>query len=541
MAELLIIIGVSGFIISTLGLMHEAGSRGHSALFFLVPLASLGQVQQHWEEYRWWALGRVASLLAAAVGVALFVVTGQSLLSKSPQQHLAGQAGQVLRGENMASSTAFVSSEEAALLVVESEGKALSGRLHGKAFRYDRVALIDGVLTASQGQGFLPELEVRVLLGWDPKAITKRRSLLVNPSDEQAPVVHLSWKPEGQEYPETRIFSGGYRMELALAPLDTDQLSGSMVLVMPDSYKSYLVGDFTAYSNHLRYRNGAVDLHFDHDDTLAYVAEEYLVTQFPEGALESVEAEHVQLRRGEGTGQVMSRVALTNGAVEQRHVRLEKSEVGWSVVPGSMETRVITPRREGSAALVSPTFEKQNHTVKQTLPPVQMSFPELVAYVDREVTLETHSGRKLDGVIQRITADRLWLQMNVGSGKVERAVSADELLSMTLHSTGQRIDVAVHGGGSEQAQVIYESEPEAMAPESGAVDATAGGEASEKIQAFRALIGKSVTITASDVPPRSGILQSVTEDHLTLSVSMGAGNIEYFYDMNSIQKVEATR
>ena len=71
MAELLIIIGVSGFIISTLGLMHEAGSRGHSALFFLLPLASLGQVQQHWEEYRWWALGRVASLLTAAVGVCL--------------------------------------------------------------------------------------------------------------------------------------------------------------------------------------------------------------------------------------------------------------------------------------------------------------------------------------------------------------------------------------------------------------------------------------------------------------------------------------
>lgn len=540
MAELLIIIGVSGFIISTLGLMHEASSRGHSALFFLVPLASLGQVQQHWEEYRWWALGRVAFLLTAAVGVALFLATGQSPLEQAPRQNLAGQAGQVLRGDNMASSTAFVTSEEAALLVVEGQGKALSGRLHGKKFRYDRVALIDGVLTASQGGGFLPELEVRILLGWDPEEITERRSMLVNPSDEGVPVVHLSWKPDGQDYPETRIFSGGYRLELALAPLDTDQLSGSMVLVMPDSFKSYLVGDFTAYSNHLRYRNGTVDLHFDHDDTLAYVAEEYLATQFPEGVLESVQAEHVQLRRAEASGQVMSRVVLTNGAVEQRHVRLEKSEVGWAVVPGSMETRVITEPREGSATLRSPVFEKAAPEEAQTLPPVEKTFPELVAYVDRNVLLETHSGRQLDGVLRRISGDRLWLVMNVGSGKVERSVSAEELKSLML-STGQRIDLVSEDDANNEAEVVYDSEPPVTQSEQMDKVDEPVEEISARLKELRALVGKSVTITASDVATRTGILQAVGEDHLTLSVAVGAGNIEYFYDMNSIQKVEAAR
>ena len=540
MAELLIIIGVSGFIISTLGLMHEAASRGHSALFFLVPLASLGQVQQHWEEYRWWALGRVASLLTGAVGVALFLATGQSPLEKTPRENLAGQAGQVLRGENMASSTAFVTSEEAALLVVDGQGKALHGRLHGKKFRYDRVALIDGVLTASQGEGFLPELEVRILLGWDPEAITERRSMLVNPSDEDAPVVHLSWKPDGQDYPETRIFSGGYRLELALAPLDTDQLSGSMVLIMPDSFKSYLVGDFTAYSNHLRYRNGTVDLRFDHDDTLAHVAEEYLATQFPEGALESVQAEHVQLRRAEASGQVMSRVVLTNGAVEQRHVRLEKSEVGWSVVPGSMETRVITPAREGSATLISPTFEKSAPEEAQALPPVDKTFPELVAYVDRNVLLETHSGRQLDGVLRRISGDRLWLVMNVGSGNVERSVSAEDLKSLTL-SSGQRIDLVSEDEANDEAGVIYHSEPPAARTEPMEDVSEPAEKISARLKELRALVGKSVTITASDVATRTGVLKAVSDDHLTLSVAVGAGNIEYFYDMNSIQKIEAAR
>ena len=364
--------------------------------------------------------------------------------------------------------------------------------------------------------------------------------MLVNPSDEDAPVVHLSWKPDGQDYPETRIFSGGYRLELALAPLDTDQLSGSMVLVMPDSFKSYLVGDFTAYSNHLRYRNGTVDLHFDHDDTLAYVAEEYLATQFPEGVLESVQAEHVQLRRAEASGQVMSQVVLTNGAVEQRHVRLEKSEVGWAVVPGSMETRVITVPREGSATLRSPMFEKAAREEAQTLPPVEKTFPELVAYVDRNVLLETHSGRQLDGVLRRISGDRLWLVMNVGSGNVERSVSAEELKSLTL-STGQRIDLVSEDDADTEAEVVYGGEsPASQSEPTDEIDEPVE-EISARLKELRALVGKSVTITASDVATRTGILKAVGEDHLTLSVEVGAGNIEYFYDMNSIQKIEAAR
>lgn len=44
MAELLIIIGVSAIIVTTLGLMNEASHRGHSPVFFLVPLVSLGYI-----------------------------------------------------------------------------------------------------------------------------------------------------------------------------------------------------------------------------------------------------------------------------------------------------------------------------------------------------------------------------------------------------------------------------------------------------------------------------------------------------------------
>ena len=545
MAELLIIIGVSAIIVTTLGLMNEASHRGHSPVFFLVPLVSLGQVQGNWEGYRWWALGRVAGVLLTAVGIAILSAdTNDASISVSP---LAHQTGQVQRGEKMATTTSFVSSEEAALLVVKRQGKPLSGRLHGDSFRYDRVALIDGVLTISQGEDFLPALEVRILVGWKPEDITERRNVLVNPSDEEVPVVHLSWKEPGKDFPETRIFEGGYRMELALAPLDTGQLSGSLSLVMPDSFKSYLSGEFTAYTNHLRYLGGKVDLHFDHEDTLAYVAREYLTTQFPEGALKSVKTRHVILRRGESTGEVTSRVLLTNGAVEERVVRLEKSDVGWSVEPGSMHAEVITPAKEGAMALVSPVAEAPKVSQEETLPPMVKTFPELVAFVDQAVVLETDSGRKLDGVLRRISAKRLWIEINVGSGVVERSVSDQELVSLTLVN-GQKVLLEQASDGPdtaaspEMAQAAVVSEDTQMEnPSAQSLTPSSPDMTESEAARYRQLIGKNVSILAEDVPVRTGILHSVNDDHLTLSVPMGAGNIEFFYDLNTIRSIEATR
>ncbi len=539
MAELLIIVGVSALIITTLGLMHEAGSRGHSSLFFLVPLVSLGQVQSHWEYYRWWALGRVAAVLTTAVGIGLFVVTGGSLAGDASVQPVSSQSGQVLRGEKKASSTAFVSSEESALLVVARQGKRLTGRLHGETFRYDRVALIDGVMTLSQGEGFLADLEVRILLGWNPEDITERRTLIVGPSDEDGPVVHLSWKPENQDYPETRIFDGGYRMELALAPLDTGQLSGSLVLVMPDSFKSYLAGDFTAHTNHLRYRNGQVDLYFDHEDTLAYVAEEFLRTQFPEGAVSTIEARHVTLRRTENSGQVMAVVELSNGAVQERTVRLEKSDVGWAVVAGSMETRVTTPAKEGGLELVTPSAEKPAEPERAAPEPIMQTFPELVAYENQSVVLETTGGRTLEGVLRKVDGDRLWLVMNVGSGNVERSVGADELQSLTL-SSGQRVRLTVPGGDQSAADEPADS-PSTPSQAVESAPAEPAEPAAVANSELKALLGKNVTIEANEGPSRTGILQAVADDHLTLSVPLGAGNMEYFYDIDSIRHIEATR
>ena len=336
MAEWLLVAGLSLLIMTTVGLVRQAAFRGDSALLFLIPLAGLRQIQENWESYGVLALLRVLGTVCLLAGAGLIYVQHERLTPVS------AEPGQVLRGAKTPAATTFVRSPEAALLMVQGDGKPLSGLIHGQTLRNPvRVTLINGVLSIHQGEAFLPDLSVSILLGWQPEDIQERRTLLITPAEAGGPPVHVSWKPEGNSYPETRIFNQGYRLELALAPLGDQQFTGALQLVLPDTLRSYLVGDFTVQTNHLRYRNGKVDLFFDHPDTLGYVAREYLHTQFPAGAVASIDIENVNLRRASREGEVQARVELRDGTVERRRLQLEENSVGWAVTPGSMETRVL--------------------------------------------------------------------------------------------------------------------------------------------------------------------------------------------------------
>ena len=65
--------------------------------------------------------------------------------------------------------------------------------------------------------------------------------------------------------------------------------------------------------------------------------------------------------------------------------------------------------------------------------------------------------------------------------------------------------------------------------------------ASEGHSELKTLIGKKVVIEASDGSKRTGVLQSLVDDQLTLSVPVGAGSMEFFYDLDSIRHIEAAR
>lgn len=512
MAEWLLVAGLSLLIMATVGLVRQAAFRGDSTLLFLIPLAGLRQVQENWQSYGVLALLRVLGTVCLLVGAGLIYVQHGTL---SPTE---AAPGQVLRGAKSPAATTFVRSPEAALLMVQGDGKPLTGVIHGRPLLNPvRVTLINGVLSIHQGEAFLPDLSVSVLLGWRPEDIQERRTLLITPAQSGGPPVHVSWKPEGRSYPETRIFKEGYRLELALAPLDDQQFTGALQLVLPDTPRSYLVGDFTVQTNHLRYRNGKVDLFFDHPDTLGYVAREYLHTQFPVGAVASIHIENVNLRRAAREGEVQARVELQDGTVERRRLQLEENSVGWAVTPGSMETKVLSvgAGEAFDGGVVGTSAQDVSHAPAVTLR--LHRFTDLASYLGQAVTVIERDGKSSHGTLTRVNEERLWLEMAMGSGRAEINLSAARLRELVL---------------ADGTRLVLESahrEPPA-APER---PATENGEAQ-----YEHLIGVPVTVTLDTDERHQGTLVAVDDRRVTLSVAMGSGEVEYFFDLDTVTSIE---
>lgn len=514
MAEWLLVAGLSLLIMATVGLVRQAAFRGDSALLFLIPLAGLRQVQENWQSYGMLALLRVLGTVCLLVGIGLIYVQHERLAP------INAVPGQVLRGAKTPAATTFVRSPEAALLMVRGDGKPLAGLIHGRTLQNPvRVTLINGVLSIHQGEAFLPDLSVSILLGWQPEDIQERRTLLITPAESGGPPVHVSWKPEGRSYPETRIFKEGYRLELALAPLGEQQFTGALQLVLPDTLRSYLVGDFTVQTNHLRYRNGEVDLFFDHPDTLGYVAREYLHTQFPAGAVASIRIENVNLRRASREGEVQARVQLQDGTLERRRLQLEENSVGWAVTPGSMETQVLAAGAgdalDGGAVGASSPDPSLAPAVTVRL----HRFTDLASYLGQRVTVIERDGEASSGTLTRVNEQRLWLEMAMGSGRAEINLRAEKVRELVL-ADGTRLvlDTADHDPTATPA-------PERLAPEAGGAH-------------YQDLIGDPVTVTLDTGERHRGTLVAVDEKRVTLAVTMGSGQVEYFHDLEHVASIE---
>ena len=436
MAEWLVVAGVSIVIMATVGLLMQAAFRGHSALLFLLPLAGWRQVQENWDAYGRLALLRVLGAVCVLCGLALIATQQPALPQPGPPR------GPLLTGTIATTPSAFVASQQAALLMARGEGQPLAGRVHGQPLTTPRASLINGVLSVSQGEGFLADLSISVMLGWTAESLNERRTLLINPADRDAPDVHLSWRPSGHHYPETRIFHNGYRLELVLAPLDRHQLRGRLQLVLPDNRQSYLVGTFTAYTNHLRFRNGEVDLDFDHPDTLGYVAEQYLQTQYPNGAIDTLVIEHVKLHRPQREGEVQARIVLTDGTVQRRWMALAESSVGWSVTPGSLRGETLEAAHDGGndpPAAQASSSPDTAETPAAHWPVRQIAdFKDLATAVGQDVTVIDRAGRHTRGRLLRVASDRPWLRVAMGAGRAALDLAAERVAAPHLEEQGER-------------------------------------------------------------------------------------------------------
>ena len=540
MASTLLIIGLTLFLMGTVMLAMDAQHRGRSSLMFALPFAGAGYIHHYWSDVWLPALLRV-------VGITLVVISAAVTIARDPQVlERPGRVFGVAGGADMVGSkrteiNTFANSEAAVLLAIRSNANPrLTGRLRGVDFNYSQGRLVNGVLSVQQGEGFIPEMEVRILLGLDAASITgERMTLFVRPSDEVAPELQITWRGEADGVPHTDIIRRGYQMELQLTRRDAQTLYGFLQVILPDPERSYLSGELTVRTNYLRYVNDRVDLTYDHPDTLEYVGRQYLETQFPEKTVQNMQFSNTRLLLSESGGVSTATVVLVNGQIEERHLQFDRADIGWAVKPGTMQTVILQQAGNSNLRLVQPgSAPSRAPTPVDVPPPVTLPFAALETLNGQQATVLQRDGRSREGIVRGIRRNRLMIESMVSGGVAEFSFAEAELQHLVLAS-GQQVFIA---GGAIAADTplpapVTEPAPVVTAPEASPAPAPATSNSS----AYTALLGRQVTITSRDTRTRTGILTDVNERQLTLSVRVGAGNLEYFYapaDIVSLQEVK---
>lgn len=519
MAGVLLVLGLALFCAGTLFCMRSARDRGDSPVVFLLPFASLPLVREHWSELWWAAFSRLAGVALLLLGVGILLIR-DPLILEHPGRVFSSAFQEELAGSRRVDLTSYVSAEEAIRVAIrEDRNPELSGRVHGREFAYDRVQIVDGVISIRQGSGFLPELEVRILLPEDPLPIRQRTSFFVRPGDEGPPEVHLSWREPGAAFPETEIIRGGYRMEIQLAPLDSGQLSGFLQLILPDAERSFLSGDFNAFTHNLRYQAGRVDISHDHPDTLEYVADEFLRSRFPSGVVRDMTFSGTRMDSIRGTGMTRVQIQLDDGRIEEREITLDRADIGWVVRPGAMETRVVrSGEGNGREPDEAPAYDRDVETIR---------FGDLDRYRGERVTVMRHDRDPRSGVVRGLGDDGLYLEAQVGDSTLEFHVTKEELAALVLQDETQVVL-------EETMREVTEQEEAFAREETGEPSA----QVRDDVEEYRELEGREVRIRSVEGRTRSGRLVKVSDDLLTLEVRVGAGRMEYFFRPDEIESLE---
>lgn len=541
MAGTLLIVGITLFVVGTLMLVQDASARGRNAMMVVLPFTGIAYARHHWSDVRVGAIVRVIGGSCIVFGLA-------ALLGQNPQWlqfRYRDNGNAVLKGTIERRMTPMIDAGVVVRLGLTSkQGKDLSGRLSGEPFSYDRAQLIGGVLSLQQGESFIAPREVRILVGIEARTITQRVDVFVSPDDPQPPEIHVSVVPDGAVLPETRIYRGGYSMELQLAPLDTNQYKGYIQLILPGPEPDYLVGDFIALSNNLIYRNGRVDLTHDHPDTLEYVAQQYVLAQFPPSLISRLEFRDTDMRLSRNAGTTTVRIYLKNGRVEDKFLELERADIGWALRPGGVNTQVIV---KGGDTVVEAT---EDATAKAAGPATRdVTFDALQQLVGQRITLAMKNGDTRVAKVLGMRRDLLQLEREVGSGMVQFTVSEKEIASVRLASGERWVLVAapqvVDGGATDAAaEAPPVAEPAPAAPSAPAPATTTTTTKKESTGAtagatgYAALQGKTVVVTTRDGKSRTGVLLSVTDRELKLGVRLGSGVLEYFYAPSDIASIK---
>ncbi|AJE20972.1 hypothetical protein [Azotobacter chroococcum] len=290
----------------------------------------------------------------------------------------------------------------------------LRGELNGHPFIPQEGELIGSVLTLRERNGASMQQEIRIHL---PSTSSGRVHINILPEDQgQLPLIEISRSASNLTQPENQHLVRGYTLHLDLEPQAPNLLVGSFHLVLPRQFRTSLSGRVELFASRLRYRNGKVNLHFDSEETLAYVIRDYLARRFVTDAVQLYGLSRVSLPSRHLEIDV---AAFINDKAHHFLVNMGKDELrGWQVdgdrfpaLPAASEDPAGTA---GVKPHSSPALESVDKRRGFSLQRLQLSPAEFQQLRMRIVTVQ---GGAADGVFVGIDGDGyLVIQRRLGGG-----------------------------------------------------------------------------------------------------------------------------
>ncbi len=121
------------------------------------------------------------------------------------------------------------------------------GMINGDKFTVESAKLENGILTIRDGKNFFPNHAFMIFLFLKENESAEGNSYNITMSSVfGSPHIHMQWKPENKELPQTKIFTDDYVMRLDFGKVEGGKLKGKIYLCLSDDKKSFVGGSFTA-------------------------------------------------------------------------------------------------------------------------------------------------------------------------------------------------------------------------------------------------------------------------------------------------------
>ncbi|MFZ9938106.1 MAG: hypothetical protein ACO3JG_13765 [Luteolibacter sp.] len=127
-------------------------------------------------------------------------------------------------------------------------GDPAVGKVHGKEFKVEKATLDTrmGTLKLQQGEALIGDMQFTIFLFDDDEKMDGKTIKVKPKQDSTTAHIHMRYKAEGKNVPETEIHMDKYTMSLEFGIAKDGKIPGKINLRLPDKAGSFVAGSFEA-------------------------------------------------------------------------------------------------------------------------------------------------------------------------------------------------------------------------------------------------------------------------------------------------------